>query len=88
MDKTSKPKKVNLFLTFASDTDRGLKKLFANKWQVCAAKLAKHGANYASSAFLGKKKIKIMFVMTNYATNDASNIYQSLILAKITVNCP
>ena len=55
MDKTSKPKKVNLFLTFASDTDRGLKKLFANKWQVCAAKLAKHGANYASSAFLGKK---------------------------------
>ena len=59
MDKTSKPKKVNLFLTFASDTDRGLKKLFANKWQVCAAKLAKHGANYASSAFLGKKKLKL-----------------------------
>ena len=74
MDMTSKPKKMNLFRTFAYDTDRGpKKKLFSNKWQVCAAKLAKHGANYASSAFLGKK-MKIMFVMSSYATGYASTI--------------
>ena len=36
-----------------------------NKWQFCAAKLAK-SANYCSSAFFAKY-IKIMLVMTNYA---------------------
>ena len=48
-----------------------------NKWQFCAAKLAK-SANYVSSTFLGGNR-KIMLVMTSYAKNYASTICHSLV---------
>ena len=44
-----------------------------NKWHLCC----KTSANYASNVFFWKN-IKIMLVMTNYAKNYASTIYQSL----------
>ena len=50
-----------------------------NKRQFCAQKLAK-SANYASGAFFGKiHALKVMLVMTNYAKNYASKIYQTLV---------
>ena len=44
-----------------------------NKWHLCC----KTSANFASNVFFWKN-IKIMLVMTNYAKNYASPIYQSL----------
>ena len=56
-----------------------------NKWHwFWAAKLAK-SANFASSAFF-RKSMKSMLVMTNYAKNYASTIYQSLITLMMSVN--
>ena len=55
-------------------SDSGKKK---NWLIILCCKPAKR-ANYASSAFLQKIKVKIILVMTNYAKNYASTIYQSL----------
>ena len=61
-----------LFLKFACNTDLGCKK----KLTILCCKPAK-STNYASSAFFRKIKVKIILVMTNYAKNYASTIYQS-----------
>ena len=61
-----------------SNTDLGPKQLLVcmiNKWQFCAAKLAK-SANYASSALFWKS-MKSILVLVNYAKNYTSTIYQS-----------
>ena len=62
-----------LLLKFACNTDLGRKK----KLTILCCKPAK-SANYASSAFFRKIKVKIILVMMNYAKNYASTIYQSL----------
>ena len=65
-----------LILKFARNTYLGSQKKIGwmiNKWHLCC----KTSANYASNVFFWKN-IKIMLVMTNYAKNYGSTIYQSL----------
>ena len=55
-------------------SDSGKKK----NWLIILCCKPAKSANYASSAFLRKIKVKIILVMTNYAKNYANTIYQSL----------
>ena len=79
-----KPTKIERYLNLPKLLMSGQKiGCIINKWQFCAAKLAK-SVNYARSTELySENRVTIMLVTMNYAEDYASSIYRSLIMTQI-----